>query len=535
MQRSSALPQTDRQVEKNLRPPISLQRKVAVWTIVLVIVPTLVYAAWISHITTDTMRSYHRNNILMLGQTLAASLANRISADRNGLGEVFGTLELNPRLSFVMVQTPNGDMIDYRCTDDDARYRYEHWQWRPGQTGTIEIGDDLFVCKVPIWNPPIRTATVKRAADQPRHNLEGFVVVALHEVGLASTLNRMHINLLVAAAAVCLVSLPFVFWAVRRWTNPLRSVLKATVQLGKGHVPAPIVVETRDELWILADAFNEMAVNLWSTRQQLQVANENLEQKVKSRTTELERVNRQLELEIKDRNEFLRAVTHDMSAPLRNINGMATMLLMKHQEELTDDAAKKLQRINANVRAQTDLINDLFELSRLRKRPKQEEPVDCHELVRQLRDSLDYDLEQAQIEFIIEGRLPIVMAEHNRLRQVFQNLVDNAVKYMMDSPVRRITVRHQLEPDKVQFSVTDTGIGIDKKDLPHVFTVFRRAVRGTARQVSGRGVGLASVKTIVELYGGDIWAKSKPDQGSIFHFTIDRQLVRPHLPARAAV
>src|SRR5690606_18003881 len=148
------------------------------------------------------------------------------------------------------------------------------------------------------------------------------------------------------------------------------------------------------------------------------------EQKVANRTAELQRLNRKLESEIHDKNEFLRAVSHDLGAPLRNINGIASVLLMKHREQFNDDALPKLQRISANAKVQADLINDLLELSRIRSRPGKREQVDLAELMAQLRDSLAFDLEKARIELAVASSLPVVTAERNRMRQILQNLLD---------------------------------------------------------------------------------------------------------------
>src|SRR5690606_7893230 len=123
--------------------------------------------------------------------------------------------------------------------------------------------------------------------------------------------------------------------------------------------------------------------------------------KVINRTAELERLNRKLESEIHDKNEFIRAISHDLGAPLRNINGITSVLLLKKKEEFTDDTLSKLQRISANAKVQADLINDLLELSRIRSRPAKRENVDLAELLEQLRDSLTFDLEKSRISLIV--------------------------------------------------------------------------------------------------------------------------------------
>jgi signal transduction histidine kinase len=114
-----------------------------------------------------------------------------------------------------------------------------------------------------------------------------------------------------------------------------------------------------------------------------------------------------------------------------------------------------------------------------------------------------------------------VNGERARLRQVFQNLIDNAIKYMGDGISREIHVGCDVRAGEAEFYVRDTGIGIEAEDLSKVFVVFRRGKNTQAQNVAGKGVGLASVKSIVETYSGTIWVDSAVGQGSTFRFTVN--------------
>jgi signal transduction histidine kinase len=131
------------------------------------------------------------------------------------------------------------------------------------------------------------------------------------------------------------------------------------------------------------------------------------------------------------------------------------------------------------------------------------------------------DLKTRGISLLIDDRLPVLTCEKARLRQVFQNLIDNAIKYMGDGPVREIHVGCRVKASEAEFYVRDTGIGIEAEDIGKVFHVFRRGKSQAVQNVSGKGVGLASVKSIVETYSGSIWVESQPGQGSTFKFTIN--------------
>jgi signal transduction histidine kinase len=228
---------------------------------------------------------------------------------------------------------------------------------------------------------------------------------------------------------------------------------------------------------------------------------------------------------MKDKDEFIRAVTHDLNAPVRNIAGMTKMLIMKYREQLNEDALSKLERIAANARAESELLADLLELSRIRSQPGKTQRVKLTELVASIGEALAYDLESRGITLAISPDLPTLTADRNRVRQVFQNLVDNAVKYMPDdAPIKQVTVGCERDGEQTLLFVRDTGRGIADKDHERIFQVFQRARYSGDHATPGRGVGLASVKTIIETLGGRIWVDSEPGQGATFYFTFARRV-----------
>jgi signal transduction histidine kinase len=228
-----------------------------------------------------------------------------------------------------------------------------------------------------------------------------------------------------------------------------------------------------------------------------------------------------LSAEISEKEDFIRAVSHDLNAPLRNIDGMTTMLLMKHREKFDEDIVHRLERIQKNVKMETDLIAELLELSRIKSRRQKMETVDLDALVHDLGGVFEDDLRRKRINLVFDTPLPKVNGEKARLRQVFQNLIDNAIKYMGEGISREIHVGCDCRAGEAEFYVRDTGIGIEPEDVSKVFVVFRRGKNTQAQNVAGKGVGLASVKSIVETYSGTIWVDSAVGQGSTFRFTIN--------------
>jgi signal transduction histidine kinase len=145
--------------------------------------------------------------------------------------------------------------------------------------------------------------------------------------------------------------------------------------------------------------------------------------------------------------------------------------------------------------------------------------------VRDLEDVFENDLKTKQIALKIQTPLPVLHGERPRFRQVFQNLIDNAIKYMGDGTEREIRIGCTLRATEAEFYVSDTGMGIDPEDIGKVFYVFRRGKNAADGGIAGKGVGLASVKSIIETYNGSIWVRSQRGQGSTFTFTINGQFV----------
>jgi len=182
---------------------------------------------------------------------------------------------------------------------------------------------------------------------------------------------------------------------------------------------------------------------------------------------------------------------------------------------------------------ETDLIAELLELSRIKTRRQKMEPVDIGAMVSELAGMFEDDLRTKGISLVVDSALPVLDCERARLRQVFQNLIDNAIKYMGDGPVRRIHLGCKLGKAEVEFYVSDTGIGIDPEDIDKVFFVFRRG-KNCGANTQGKGVGLASVKSIIETYNGRIWVESQLGAGTTFRFTINGKYVPQCATAHAA-
>jgi light-regulated signal transduction histidine kinase (bacteriophytochrome) len=225
---------------------------------------------------------------------------------------------------------------------------------------------------------------------------------------------------------------------------------------------------------------------------------------------ELERKNRELET-------FSYYVSHDLRAPLRAINGFSRILLEEHTSGLTPEGAQCLQVIVRNSIQMGALIDDLLSFSRLSRQTERRQRVASRALVRTVVEDMQTDMAGRSIELEI-GELPDCDADPGLLRQVFANLIANAVKFTRGRDPARIEIDWQEENGMCVYFVRDNGVGFDMRYADKVFGVFQRLHR--AEEYEGTGVGMAIVHHIIERHGGRIWVDAAVDHGATFYFVL---------------
>jgi PAS domain S-box-containing protein len=236
-----------------------------------------------------------------------------------------------------------------------------------------------------------------------------------------------------------------------------------------------------------------------------------LEQRVAERTDELTVANKELEA-------FSYSVSHDLRAPLRAIDGFSRILVEDYVAELPDEAQRYFQLVRDNTKQMGRLIDDLLAFARLSRQAPSKRTVDSAELVRQCLDELRDEQAGRQIAIGI-GELPSCQADPALLKQVWVNLIANALKYSRHRDRAVIEIgSHTDESDESIYFVKDNGAGFDMRYSDKLFGVFQRLHR--AEDYEGTGVGLAIVQRIVQRHGGRIWAEAAVDQGATFYFTL---------------
>jgi two-component system, sensor histidine kinase and response regulator len=237
----------------------------------------------------------------------------------------------------------------------------------------------------------------------------------------------------------------------------------------------------------------------------------NLERAVELRTEELARSNRELE-------EFAAVVAHDLRSPLLTISGYCQLLSEEYGERLDENAHDYLAQVVAAGARMNRLIEDILEYSRVGRSLKPLQPVDMQSVLAQATANLEGSIREhaAKIEI---GPMPTVAGDSTQLVQLFQNLIDNGIKFHRDeTPSVGITASRIAAG--WQFAVEDNGAGIAEEYFEQIFHTFRRL---HGREYPGTGIGLAICKKIVERHGGRIWLVSTVDQGTTFYFTIADQ------------
>ena len=238
--------------------------------------------------------------------------------------------------------------------------------------------------------------------------------------------------------------------------------------------------------------------------------NEQLDQRVRARTAELEAANKELE-------SFSYSVSHDLRAPLRAINGFSNLLISDYADQLPAEGLDYLDKVKENANKMASLIDDLLTFSRLSRNPLKKRRVDLRGLVVQVIEDLHAETGNRQIKWTIED-LPPCHADPALLKQVYANLIGNALKYTRPRNPAVIEIGSRMLRGQTVYSVRDNGVGFDMRYVGNLFGVFQRL--HSESEFEGTGIGLAIVQRIVNRHGGRIWAEGEVDQGATFFFTL---------------
>lgn len=241
-----------------------------------------------------------------------------------------------------------------------------------------------------------------------------------------------------------------------------------------------------------------------------------MRENLKKGETNLQMQNMELERKNKELEQFAYVASHDLQEPLRTISSFVGLFEQQYKGKLDEKADKYLTYIVQSSSRMKVLITDLLEYSRIGSK-KELVTVDCNVVLKQVLDDLSVAIAETHAH-VTSGELPVITGYATEIKQLFQNLIFNAIKFRKKNVNPWITISAKRDGEFWKFEFSDNGIGIAPEHHNRIFIIFQRL--HTRNEYPGSGIGLSHCKKIVELHKGRIWLESEPGQGTTFYFTI---------------
>lgn len=338
----------------------------------------------------------------------------------------------------------------------------------------------------------------------------------------ARTLAR---NILLIGFVATGLLLSGIYLLSRRITQPIAVITEAAIRLENGQLEQFIPVIEEDEIGFLAQTFNRMAQQLQESFTALETSNQELESRVKERTAELVEAKEAAESATRTKSTFLANMSHELRTPLNSIIGYSEILQEEAEIVGNTGIVPDLLRIQGSSKNLLNLINSILDLSKIEagRMELHLEPVNIVELAQDVIDTI-YPAAEAKLNSVVLDNLSTIISiesDLDKLRQCLLNLMSNANKFTEDGQLKLTiqTISDQVD-DYLEFTIADTGIGMEQTQLEKIFDAFTQADTSSTCRHGGTGLGLTITREFVRMLGGTISAQSEVGKGSTFTILI---------------
>lgn len=401
-------------------------------------------------------------------------------------------------------------------------------------------GDDLF--EDIIFLEEIETES------EPQEVVSGKVKIGISLKNMETRLTEiLFINIFIIFVVVT-IAIIIALLFIKMMVEPIRTVAQAAMEIAEGDLTKVVVVNSSDEMSIMADNFNNMTTSLRNTIGELEELKDGLEIKVIERTNDLHITIKELEKAYKDlkkldelKTNFISSVSHELRTPLTSIIGFAKLMKTSLKKQLSPkldkiDLDKKINRmfkkefedfqegvtiIVSEGDRLTRLVNDVLDIAKIEagKVEWKNEKVDVEKIIVSVINTINYLASEKDIDISFENETVTdeVYHDKDKLTQVVLNLFNNAIKFTNKGHII-CCLRNKV--NAIEIEIKDTGVGISMDDLPYIFEKFKQVGNTLTNKPTGTGLGLPICKEIVKHFGGEIWVESEFDKGSAFFFTI---------------
>jgi CheY-like chemotaxis protein/signal transduction histidine kinase/HAMP domain-containing protein len=342
--------------------------------------------------------------------------------------------------------------------------------------------------------------------------------------GMAHPKEIITIPILVENAVVAIISLV----SIQSFSPECASILKQSwlsintsysnlISGERTRILADYLSDTNQRLEAQAEELQEQSEELQNQTEELQRTSDDLQ----AQNIELEVQRIQVEAANKMKSEFLSNMSHELRTPLNSIMALSRVLIMQANNKLNDEEKNYLEIVERNGKRLLSLINDILDLSKVEAGKMDINPssISIKQTLQMVKENIQSLAEEKNISLnlTIDDNLPLIESDESRLHQVLTNIIGNAVKFTNSGSVDITT---QQRSTNIEIEVKDTGIGISKEMLPHIFEEFRQVDGSTSRSYEGTGLGLAIASKIIKVLGGTITVTSELGIGSCFVITV---------------